>query len=184
MAERVVTDEQLDDLVEQRMSVALAERKKVVEEVVAALQPQLERIRREAASANHVKRTLGRQLSRLEGLVKQTNAELGRHVVLAAHPGTADTIERMTDALEKGEELTEQFGVGDLSLEQKKALPGMLKNYVNDQVDRQKLDRRNDRRLTFWLVMATAGGSLAGAVLAAIAVVAYLSAVHVGGATP
>jgi hypothetical protein len=129
-----------------------------------------------------VKRTLGRQLASLERLVKQTNAELGKHVILAAHPGTADTIDRMNDALDKGEEMTRQFGVEDLSLEQKQALPGMLKSYVNDQIDRKKLDRRNDRRLTWWLVISTAGGSLAGAVLAAIAVVAFLSQVHITGA--
>lgn len=181
MAERVVTDEQLDELVEQRMAAAMAERKKVVEEVVAALQPQLEGIRKEAASANHVKRTLGRQLASLERLVKQTNAELGKHVVLPSHPGTQDAIERITEVIEKGEEISEQFGIENLSLEQKQALPGMLRNYVSEGLERKKLDRRRDRRMTIWMVATTAAGSLAGAILAAIAVVAYLSSVHVGG---
>jgi len=169
--QRVVTDEQLDDLVEQRM----AERRKVVEEVVAALQPLLEGIRREASSANHVKRTLGRELANLTRQVKQTNAELGKHMVLAAHPGTAEVIDRMEDALDKGEQLTEQFGVDELSLEQKQALPGLLKEYVTDQLDRQKGDRRSTRRASLYQLVATTVASVAGAIVAIAAILSLVA---------
>jgi hypothetical protein len=176
--ERIVTDEQLDVLVEQRM----AERKKVVDEVVAALQPHLEGIRKEAASANHVKRTLGRQLASLERLVKQTNAELGRHVTLPAHPGTADVVQRMDDALERGEELTAQFGVDSLSLEQKQALPWLLKNYVNEQTERQAIDRRARRRSAVTQVVTTFLGTVFGAIAAIAAILTYLAQTpHAGG---
>jgi hypothetical protein len=175
--ERIVSDEELEQLLAKR----LAERKEIINEAVSALEPKLEQLRREISAANHIKGTLGRQLNRLERAVLQTNAELGKHVVLPSHPGEADTIARFEEALDKGEQLTAQFGVEALSLEQKQALPGMLQAYVTDQVDRQKLDRRRDRQMTVWLVVATAGGSIAGAVLAAIAVVAYLSSVHLGG---
>jgi hypothetical protein len=171
MAERTVTDEQLDILVEQRM----AERRKVAEEVVAILEPKLEGIWREAATANHVKRTLGRQLTNLERLVKQTNAELGKHVILSAHPGTADVIDRMEEALDKGEQLTEQFGVEDLSLEQKQALPGILREYVTDQVDRQKGDRRSSRRAGMYQLVATIVASVAGAVVAVAAILSLVA---------
>lgn len=168
---RVVTEEELEVLVEQR----LAERKKVVEEVVAALQPQLEGIRKEAASANHVKRTLGRQLSSLERLVKQTNAELGKHVVLPAHPGTQATIERMDEALDKGEQMAEQFGIENLSLEQKQALPGMLRNYVNEGIDRQKGDRRANRQAVWIQLASTVVASVAGAVVALAAILSLMA---------
>lgn len=171
MTERYVTDEQLDVLVEQRM----AERRKVVEEVVAALQPVLDGIRKEASSANHVKRTLGRELANLTRQVKQTNAELGKHVVMAAHPGTADAIDRMEEALDKGEQLTEQFGVEDLSLEQKQALPGLLREYVTDQVGRQKGDRRATQRAVWIQMISTVVASLAGAIVAVAAILSLIA---------
>ncbi len=182
MTERLVTDEQLDVLVEQRMS----ERRKVVEEVVTALQPLLEGIRKEASSANHVKRTLGRELASLTRQVKQTNAELGKHVVLAAHPGTAEVIDRMEEALDKGEQLTEQFGIEDLSLEQKQSLPGMLSAFITERVDRQKGDRRSTRRAGTYQLIATVVASVAGAVVAVAAILALVAngTVQVGAHHP
>jgi len=171
MSERLVTDEQLDILVEQRM----AERRKVAEEVVAILEPKLEGIRREAATANHVKRTLGRQLARLERLVTATNGQLIAHSAMAAHPGTAEVIGRMEEALEKGEDLAEQFGVQDLSLEQKQALPAVLKNAVNDQVDRQKGDRRAKGRAVWIQLASTVVASVAGAIVAAAAILSLIA---------
>lgn len=171
VSERTYTDEELEELFDQR----LKQRKDLITEAVGALRPELEGMRKEISSANHVKRTLGRQLTALSRLVQQTNAELGRHVVLPAHPGTAEAIARMEDVLDKGEALTEEFGVEQLSLEQKQALPGMLRDYVNDQVERKKLDRRDSRRRA-WLQVASAfAGSVAGAIAATVSILTYLA---------
>ncbi len=78
--------------------------------------------------------------------------------------------------------LLDELGVAELSQTERAALPEVLVEHVQSKGERKQLERRNDRLLTLWLVVATAGGSLAGAVLAAIAVVAYLSQIHITGA--
>jgi hypothetical protein len=188
VAERLVTDEQLDDLVEQRMAAALAERRKVAEEVVSMLQPELEGIRQEAHNANGIKRTLGRQLTRLERAVinlatdvKQARAELKGHAELPFHTEGAETITRLTQQSQMGLELLEEFGVEDLSLDQKRALPEVLDEHVRNKQARAVGDRRASDRLNATHALS----ALVSAILTAIAMggglYVYLSTHPIGG---
>lgn len=177
MGERTVTDEQLEQLVSKRV----AERKEVLAEVVAELEPALEAMRREIAGANHVKRTLGRQLARLTGLVEQTNAQLQAHIALPAHSGTQSQIDHIRQELDNGTQLAEEFGLDNTSLEERQALPEVLGEHVREKKERKTLDRRSDRRMTVYLVVATAAGSLFGGLLAAIALIAWISSQHLTG---
>lgn len=171
MGERTVTDEQLEALVNKR----LAERKEAIAEVLSELQPTLDGMRREIANANHIKRTLGRQLTRVENLVTQTAAEVRTHAQLPFHPAGTETIQNLTTDAQQGIELLEQFGVENLSLEEKQALPSVLGGYVRDKKDRKTLERRQDRRIALWLFIATGAGSVFGGILAGVAVIAFLA---------
>jgi len=180
VGERFVTDEQLEELVTQR----LKDRQGIIDEVVTALKPELEGMRREISSANHVKRTLGRQLTGLTVLVKQSNAEMRTHAALPFHPQGADIVGDLSEESSKGLELIEQFGIAELSLEQKQALPEVLEEHVRMKQERRQVDRRERRKQAWLLVASQFVGAIAGALVAAASIVAYLHATTPQGVRP
>jgi len=180
VGERLVTDEQLEELVAQRIK----DRQGIIDEVVTALKPELEGMRREISSANHVKRTLGRQLTGLTALVRQSNAELRTHSALPFHPQGADLVDDLSEESRKGLELIEQFGVAELSLEQKQALPEVLDEHVRMKQERRQGDRRERNKQAWLLVVSQFVGAIAGALVAAASIVAYLHATASQGVHP
>ena len=173
----MVSEEDLEQLVAKR----LKERKEIINEAVTALEPTLEGLRKEISAANHVKLPLGRQLTRVERLLRQTMAEVRAHADLPFHPAGSDTIETLTAEAQKGLELLEQFGVEDLSLEQKQALPEVLDEHVRNKQERAAGDRRASDRLNATHALS----ALMSAILTAIAMsgglYVYLSTHPIGG---
>lgn len=178
MAERrLVSEAELGALVAKR----LKERQEIIGEAVISLKPELDRMTREISAANHIKRTLGKQISALERSVRQTNAKLDTHTSLAMHGGTAGVLGRLTETVE----VIGELGVNTLSQEQRKALPAVLEEHVRTREDKKDADRHERQRQNWMNVFATFASSVAGAVAAAAAILAWLST-HpaVGGTHP
>jgi hypothetical protein len=169
---RMVSEDQLEALIAKR----LKERQEIISEAVTALKPELDRMSREIASANHIKRTLGSQIRTLSRAVRTTNLELRQHSALRGHPGTEAEITEIKQELEQGEELMQQFGITDLSTEQRKAFPAVLKAFVVTS-DEQLKQEADDRKRQAWIHVGSSFlSALLGAVAAATGFIAWLSA--------
>lgn len=149
---RMVTDDQLEALVAKR----LKERQEFINEAVTALKPELDRMSRQIQAANHVKRTIGKQIAGLSDLVRQTNTKIEVHAVAPSH--------EVIDATFK------DLGVDEMSLDQKQSLLEITADHVRTRDDRVVMDRRRiDRRA--WLHLAlTFVATLVGAAVAAVTI--------------
>ena len=170
---RPVSDEEIERIVAKR----LKERQEVVAEIAAAIKPELARMSKEISDANHIKRTLGRQIANLERMVLKTNIAIDTHAQLAWHAGTTGILDRLT----KSVEVVGELGVDALSQEQRKALPAVLEGYVRTREERKEEDGAEKRRQAWLQAVGAAGGALAGAIAAFIALIAYLSTHPPGG---
>jgi septal ring factor EnvC (AmiA/AmiB activator) len=172
---RTFSEAEVEHLVAKR----LKERQEIIAETVSALKPHLERMSDEIASANHIKQTLGRDINRLSREVRATNRQLTQHMALAGHPGTITEIGEIKEDLERSEELMHELGVNDLSADQRRVFPAVLKSYVMTGEEQQKADRRSARRQV-WIHLAT---SFLSALVTAIVVVsgfiAWLASHHI-----
>lgn len=161
----MVSEEDLEQLVAKR----LKERKEIINEAVGALRPELDAMRREISAANHVKRELGGQMKSLAREVRKTNIELLRHASLQSHSGTEAELASIRAELEEGNALIEEFGINELSAEQKRAFPSVLKSFVTSR-DQDREDARKENRRQTWIhALSAFGAAIAGAVSAAIA---------------
>ena len=159
----MVSEQELEGLIAKR----LKERQEIINEAVNALKPELKAMRDEIAAANHVKQTLGRDINRLSREVRATNRELTQHVALAGHPGTEAAVAEIKEEMDKGEELMQDFGINDMSAEQRRAFPVVLKTFVNAGEQSKKQDRMAERRRV-WIQLLT---SFVSAVVTAVVVI-------------
>lgn len=153
---RLVTDDQLEALVAKR----LKERAEIISEAVTALKPELDRMSKQIQAANHVKRTIGKQITGLTALVKQTNSKLELHAVAPSHEVIGATFQ--------------ELGINEMSLEQKQALGEMTEQHVRTRDSRVELDRRGGRRRSLLQLGLTFVATLAGALVAATTIAAFL----------
>lgn len=168
----MVSEAELEQLIAKR----LKERQEIISEAVTALKPHLDRMSDEIASANHIKQTLGRDINRLSREVRATNRGLAEHVALPGHPGTHAIVLEIQKDLERGEDLMDEFGISDLSAEQRAAFPSVLKAFVVTSAEQKKAERQAERRQV-WIHLATSFMSaLVTAIVVITGFVAWLAA--------
>jgi len=165
---RMVSEAELEALVEKR----LKERHGIINEALGALKPDLDRMVREIASANHIKRTLGRQIASLDRSIKKTALALDVHTQLAWHVGTTGILDRLS----KNAEVIGELGVNTLSQEQRKALPAVLEEHVHRREERREDDRKAQRRQVFIHLASSFLSALVTAIVVVTGFVAWLSA--------
>lgn len=126
------------------------------ESVVAELSKELSAIRKEISSANHIKRTIGKELARVATLIEN-------HIKLPMHPGTA---ERFTEF----DQAEEQFGLDQLTPDERAAFPVVVRTVLASQ---QRLKERRaeekdqaDATTRFWQMVA--GVAAASAVIVSL----------------
>ncbi len=153
-----------EDELEQEISRRGEAQKDLIADVINALTPKLEGLRGEIHAANGLKRAFGGKLTRLTNAVEATNKSLQTHVSLEGHPGTTAKFLQVDRRLDEFDDLGEEFGIADLSREQKQAVPAVLKAFLVSRQQRREEDRLQRRRDPYWLIGATLIGSLAGAV--------------------
>lgn len=117
MGSGTYSNEEIDEVVAKR----LAERKEIINQAVAALQPTLEAMRREIAGANHVKRSIGRQVTRLAKATEETNRQLQAHISL---------VSEMQQKLVRIEREVDEFGLPRMTIEERAAAPEMLRAWL------------------------------------------------------
>lgn len=122
--------------------------------VVEALSKELTAIRREIASANHIKRTLGKQIAELATLVRG-------HLALPMHAGTA---EKFTQLERNFQEAEQEFGLDNLTPEERAAFPTVVRTVlagqkrVNDKAREDQAHAEEDSR--FWQKVAAIAGAI------------------------
>jgi hypothetical protein len=167
----MVSEQELEQLIAKR----LKERQEIINEAVGALRPELDRMSREIASANHIKQTLGKQVLELTREVRKTNLELTNHAALKAHPGTAADIAEIREELAEGEGIMQEFGIKDLSAEQRKAFPSVLKGFVVKREEERKEQQTELRRQAWIHVGSSFISALLGAATTAAAVIGWIA---------
>lgn len=128
--------------VEKIVAKRLEERQQA--DIVAGLSKELNAIRREIGSANHLKREFGKQLADLNALVRA-------HVAQPMHTGTAEKFAEMEREFGKAEE---EFGLDNLTPDERAAFPVVIRTVlasqkkINDQKTNDKEHAEEDAR--FW----------------------------------
>lgn len=152
--EELFTRDQLEMIFSRRKQ----EHRQLLEEakdaVIGALKPQLEGMRRDIQTSNHLKAEFGEQLRTLTTEVRQTNTKLDIHIGRRAH--------------DREEQLLVDLGVDTLSLEEKKAFPDVLRSAVD--ADKTVAHR------AIWIPLATnIASAIAGSIVAVAAVLALIA---------
>lgn len=158
------SDADIDRIVGKR----LAEREQA--NIVDALSKELTSIRREIASANHVKRTLGKQLAELNDLVRA-------HVKQPMHPGTAERFLELEQSFQKAEV---EFGLENLTPEERAAFPTVVRTVlaaqarVNEQKQQEKEHAEDDTRHWQKVAAICAAVAVAVSILSATGIFTWL----------
>ena len=168
---RMVSEQELESLISKR----LKERQEIINEAVKALRPELAAMREEIAAANHIKQTLGRDINRLSREVRATNRQLTQHAALPGHPGTEAAVAQIKEEMEKGEDLMEEFGISDMSTEQRRAFPVVLKTFITAGEQAKKQDRMSERRQVWIHLAASFMSALVTAIVVISAFLAWIS---------
>ena len=172
--EKLYTRAELEETIARR----LGERREIVAQAVEAITPKLEEMRREIISANHIKSTLGRQLSRLTRLVEESQRTLGAHIALAHHSGTGEVLHVLRDDVNSLLELRDETGADTLTKEERAVVPAIVKGFLATKEQRVEQERQDRHRLLMVTILTSVIGALAGAITAGATVALVFYSVH------